>query len=177
MKGHHCFATLTNSSGETSAWRSNPARVPTLTSLCIGTTHPFVPRRMMTWLPDWRTFTNPRRSSALTIVAPDVLGSLGTRRDAERCDNRMSGCGQWKFGKIQRCRFFEIRDGLLDSFPLRRRARFGVQRDISTFFSRRKNGGEFHGYTSIGKEANCRAFEGLMPNVLAPPLPGPFPQG
>jgi hypothetical protein len=59
---------------------------------------------------------------------------------------------------------------------LRRRARFGVQRDISTFFSRRKNGGEFHGYTSIGKEANCRAFQGLMPNVLAP-SPWPSPAG
>ena len=35
--------------------------------------------RMMTWLPDCRIFAKPRRSRALTIVAPEVRGSLGMR--------------------------------------------------------------------------------------------------
>jgi hypothetical protein len=51
---------------------------------------------------------------------------------------------------------------------LGRRARFGIQRDIATFFDRRKNGGQFHRYSSVYKEADCRALSGLLPN----PLPG-----
>jgi hypothetical protein len=39
----------------------------TLISPCMGTTQLFEPRRMMTWLPDWRIFSRPRCSSARTI--------------------------------------------------------------------------------------------------------------
>src|SRR5258706_2930821 len=141
-----------------------PGKSTNLDLAVHGNTHPFVPRRMMTWLPDWRTFTKPARSSALTIAAPDVLGSLGMYRDAEHCDYRMPGRGQRKFGKIKCGRFFEIRDRFFDRFPLGRSARFRVQGDIATFFGRRKYGGQFHRYTSVYKEPNCRAFSGLMPN-------------
>jgi hypothetical protein len=49
--GRHSCKAAKNSSGETSACRKMPASVPTLTSLCTGTTQPFVSRFMMTWLP------------------------------------------------------------------------------------------------------------------------------
>lgn len=31
---------------------------------------------MMTWLPDWRAFSKPRRSSARITAAPETRGSL-----------------------------------------------------------------------------------------------------
>lgn len=75
----------------------NPASVPALTSLCIGTTHPLEPRRMTTWLPDWRTLMKPIRSSALMIAAPEMRGSLGMCREAEHSYNGMAGGKYWKF--------------------------------------------------------------------------------
>jgi hypothetical protein len=49
--GRHSCSAAKNSSGDTSACRKMPASVPTLTSLCMGTTQPLVSRFMMTWLP------------------------------------------------------------------------------------------------------------------------------
>ena len=88
-----------NSSCETSAWRSTPASVPPLIGLCIGTTQPFDSRRIMTWLPLWRIFANPRRSSARITSAPDTWGSLGMRRfgNREHGDEGMARCWQRKF--------------------------------------------------------------------------------
>jgi hypothetical protein len=49
--GRHLCSAAKNSSGDTSACRKMPASVPTLTSLCMGTTQPFASRFMTTWLP------------------------------------------------------------------------------------------------------------------------------
>jgi hypothetical protein len=54
--GRHPRKARMNSSAETPAWRRTPARVPVLSSLCIGSTQPFDSRFMTTWLPLWRTF-------------------------------------------------------------------------------------------------------------------------
>ncbi len=39
------------------------------------------------------TFLNTKRSSARVPVTPETRGSLGMRRNAERCYQRMSECG------------------------------------------------------------------------------------
>lgn len=78
---HPDHKTAMNSSSDTPAWRKTPARVPTLTSLCRGTTQLLEPRRRMTWLPDWRIFTNPNRSRPLIIVAPKTCGDLRHARE------------------------------------------------------------------------------------------------
>ena len=141
-----------------------PAGVPTLTSLCIGTTQPLGPRRMMTWLPDWRIFAKPRRSRALTIAAPEVRGSLGIRRKAEHGYYGMPWSGKRKLGQIERGRLFQMGDCFFHRFTLRGGTRLGVERDIPAFFGRCKNSGQFHGATSRRKCLNCRAFQALTPN-------------
>lgn len=137
-----------NSSVETSACRKTPASVPIFTSLCIGTTQPLDSPRMMTWLPDWRTLTKPRRSRALTIAVPEVRGSLGMCGKAEHCDYWMPWSGKRKLGQIECRRLFQIGDCLFNRFTLRGSTRFGIERDISAFFGGRKNSGQFHNNTS-----------------------------
>src|ERR1035437_5003770 len=117
-----------------------PARVPTLISSCIGTTQPLAPHRMMTWLPDWRTFTKPRCSRALTMATPEVRGSLGISWEAERGDHWMPWGGERKLGQIECRRLFQIGNCFFDIFALRGGARLGVERDIPAFFGGSKNG-------------------------------------
>ena len=38
----------------------------------IGMTQPLAPRRIMTWLPDWRIFSKPRRDNVRIITAPET---------------------------------------------------------------------------------------------------------
>lgn len=99
---------------------------------------------MTTWLPDWRIFTKPKRSSALTIAAPEVRGSLGIRRKAEDGYNWMSRVGQRELGQIERRRLFKIGDSLFYRFTLCGGAGFGVKRNVPALFSRCKNSGKFH---------------------------------
>ncbi len=66
------------------------------------------------------------------------------RQDTECGDNRMTRYGQRKLGQIQGCRFFQVCHRFLKGFTLCRRPGFGIERNISTFFSGRKDSGEIH---------------------------------
>jgi hypothetical protein len=76
-------------SGSTPAWRRIPPSVPSLTSLCRGTTPPTESRRIIAWQPRCRTTRNPRLSKARTTSAPERTGRSGNVSDANGCDDRL----------------------------------------------------------------------------------------
>lgn len=83
-----------NSYAVTSACRSRPARVPTLSSACNGTMQPFAPRFMTARL---ARFLEAELCSALTASAPDMRGSLGMRwLNREDGYQRVALCGERK---------------------------------------------------------------------------------
>ena len=71
------YSSLIRSSAEIPACFNMPDKVPVLSSLCSGTTHPLSPRRRTTWLPRCRTSTNPSLINALQQSLPAIRGSLG----------------------------------------------------------------------------------------------------
>ena len=79
-------------------------------------------------------------------------------RNAKCGHNRMTGNRQRKLGKIKRRRFFQVCDRFLKRLSLCSGARFGIERNISTFFNGRQDSGEFHNFLQIKKHSDRRTF-------------------
>lgn len=103
---------------------------------------------MITWLPDWRSFTKPSRSSARTTAAPETRGNLGMGGNAERCYQRVSLNLDGKLGQIEGCGLLKIGNRLFDGFTLRSSARLWIQRNEAALFGGSKYCGQFHGRCS-----------------------------
>jgi len=74
------------------------------------------------------------------MTAPEVRGSLGISRKAERGDHWMPWDWERKLRQIECRRLFQIGNCFLDAFTLRGGARLGVERDIPAFFGGSENG-------------------------------------
>src|SRR5690348_17163986 len=119
----------------------------------------------MTWLPLWRTFVNPRRSSARTTSAPDTRGSLGMRRlwNRERGDEGMAHCWQRELGKVKGCGLAQVGYRLFNRLTLRSCPRFRIEGDEAAFFGVRENCGEFHSWAPGEWSAECRSLLWFTP--------------
>src|SRR5690606_3415747 len=117
-----------NSSTSTPACFKTPESVPVLTSRCRGTTQKWSARRSITWLPFWRTTTNPSFSIARTASAPDTCGILGgTCRDVESRQHRVANGLRRNLLEIEFCRLPQVRQRILYGLALGRRTGFGVE--------------------------------------------------
>ena len=82
-----------------------------------------------------------------------MCGNLGMLSNIESSHKRLALDNLGKFLKIELGCFSQIRDSLFKSLALGRCSGLRIQRNKSTFFSRRKDGRESHG-TTMGENAN-----------------------